>query len=131
MRLAGGGILLVVKPYDAAELARRHAAEAELERSVAGRWRYERVGYDTRSMELSPGGAIAGAGTTAEQFWRIDLENGLAILTIASATQVVCRLALCQDQVWRGRWISHERMLVELMGMKLLERLRASSAALR
>jgi hypothetical protein len=78
------------------------------------RYRYVRVGFDERVVELLPGGGIGDGRDRCEEHWFVeDAAAGLELI-LAGVGQVTCRLTRGADGVWRGRWCSHERMMVEL-----------------
>jgi hypothetical protein len=79
----------------------------------SGRFEYWRVGADVRVIELLPDGSIRGAGAL-EQHWRLIVRGHTPTLIIANETGDTCWLMRHSDGVWRGRWLRHERMPVEL-----------------
>jgi hypothetical protein len=79
----------------------------------SGRFEYWRVGADVRVIELLPDGSIRGAGAL-EQRWRLIARGHTPILLIAGEDGDTCWLTRRDDGVWRGRWLRHERMPVEL-----------------
>lgn len=80
----------------------------------ARRYRYVRVGFDERILELLPGGPIGDGRDRCEQHWFVEHTTSGLELILAGVGQVTCRLTCAPDGVWRGRWCSHERMPVEL-----------------
>lgn len=77
-----------------------------------GLFRYRRVGYDERRLELLAGGVIGRGRAGLERWWRLD-ERGW--LVIGGSEGETCRCTRAADGVWRGRWLRHERMEVELL----------------
>lgn len=78
------------------------------------RYRYVRVGFDERVLELLPGGRVGDGRDRCEEHWFVEHADSGLELILAGAGQVTCRLTRGADGVWRGRWCSHERMMVEL-----------------
>ena len=74
-------------------------------------FRYRRIGYDERRLELLAGGVTGRGRADFERWWRID-EQGR--LVIGGHPGAACRLVLGDDGVWRGRWLNFERMDIEL-----------------
>jgi len=77
------------------------------------RFRYVRVGYDARVLEFRADGTIGEGAATCERFWMISMSDGKPVLTIYGDADVTCHLH-AEDGVWKGAWISHERMPIEL-----------------
>ena len=113
----GGGLLIGLH-----ELSERILEQMEKERSaeerLSGRaFLYRRVGYDERPMRLRRGGKIGEGSAGCEQSWRIDRdESGTAVLTVAGHGEPTFRARWNeQSGNWKGRWLDHERMTVELV----------------
>jgi hypothetical protein len=87
-------------------------APSSPETIALGRFRYRRIGYDERRMELLAGGVIGRGRAGLERWWRID-EQGC--LLIGGHSGASCRLTPGSDGVWRGRWLEYERMDIELI----------------
>ena len=83
-------------------------------RLIAGRWIYERVGYDKRPMEFLPHGLIGQGAAALETFWNLRRPDGVLSLDIQSPAGLTCRLTPTADGGWRGRWEEFERMPIEL-----------------
>ena len=81
---------------------------------TGGKWLYERVGYDVRTMTFLPNGRIGTGSAKLERFWNLHAVNGTTCMNIIADQQVTCRLKLEHDQVWRGSWERFERMPIEL-----------------
>ncbi|HMP07490.1 MAG TPA: hypothetical protein PJ982_14160, partial [Lacipirellulaceae bacterium] len=91
-------------------------AEQRTVDSLAGRhFTYRRVGYDQRALMLDHVGLVAEGAAECERRWSINHSDGQEILTISRLDRPTCHLALDGDGVWRGRWLEHERMPVELV----------------
>lgn len=93
-----------------------NGAAVILEREIGGRvWHYERVGYDTRLMELRSDGTIGAGGGNAERYWYVSYSSdGEPQLVIGSVFDKTCVLDLRADGTWRGHWGIGERMPIRL-----------------
>ena len=78
---------------------------------LIGRYRYERVGYDQRPMDLDAGGLIGLGASRCEAYWWC---QGPQLVIAAEDGSVTCRLTCNQDGYWHGRWENHERMPITL-----------------
>ncbi len=87
---------------------------AAVARLLAGRWIYERVGYDKRRMEFCPNGLIGEGAAAMEVFWNLRRVDGVLSLDIQSPAGLTCRLTPGPDGGWGGRWEEFERMPIEL-----------------
>src|SRR5262249_14205097 len=87
------------------------------EADVAGvrHFLYCRVGADGRRLECRPDRRIGEGRARCEQTWRLEEDEGELVLAIMGEEGVACRLARCPDGIWRGRWLHHERMPIELV----------------
>ncbi len=92
---------------------------------------YHRIGYDRRSLEFLPDGAIGGGAATCENSWDLWEENGVMHLTISGVGYVTCRLQKHEDDVWRGVWEIAEKMPVELIRSRSKVSLRKRSGTQR
>lgn len=73
-----------------------------------------RIGIDERVLELLPGHTIGTGSTEWERSWYLEGEQDAPTLVIAGRARATCRLERDPDGVWRGHWLHHERMPVEL-----------------
>jgi hypothetical protein len=89
------------------------AREAELLRIRY--YRYRCLGSDERVLSLLPGGWIGDGMPEWEQTWRVEGDDAGRTLIIEGQVGVTCRLAPDPDGVWRGRWLHHEQVPVELV----------------
>ncbi len=90
--------------------------ETDLIKRLLGRkFIYKRVGHDERAIELSRGGRIGTGAAECERRWEVNEIDGRPILTICREDSPTCHLSEDEDGVWRGAWLSHEKMPVELI----------------
>lgn len=89
---------------------------------VAQRWfRYVRVGHDERRIELLPDGRVGEGRAACEEFWLIsEQSSGRVELILSGRGTDTCRLTPVTEPedphgAWKGRWIVHEQMPVELL----------------
>lgn len=75
-------------------------------------WTYERAGYDRRRMTFLRNGRVGRGAAAMEVFWDIRRIDGELQLDIQADDSLTCRLTLCPDGSWRGRWEKFERMPV-------------------
>lgn len=80
----------------------------------AGAYTYDRVGYDRRKMELLPGGTIGLGAAGCELRWTVQDIDGAITMTIHGAQYPTCNLVCDDSGSWRGRWLRHEKMPIEL-----------------
>jgi len=85
-----------------------------VDRLIATRHLYRRVGYDARPMEFLPNGRIGAGSAQLESEWRIHQLHGGVYLDIRSAAESTCCLKLEEGGIWRGRCERFERMPVEV-----------------
>ena len=79
------------------------------------RFEYVRIGHDRRPMELLPGGRIGAGAAGCEEFWSVEPDaSGRPVLQLLGRGRVTARLIRGPDGVFRGGWLVHERMPVEL-----------------
>jgi predicted SAM-dependent methyltransferase len=90
------------------------AVAAEL---ASGFFLYRRVGHDERLLHLLSGGEIGQGRAEREERWDVRLGDPAVLVIIGRDGAVTCDLVRDDDGVWRGRWLSHERMAVELRPM--------------
>jgi len=83
-------------------------------KAVAGRYLYRRVGHDERPLRLHENGSISEGSAGCELSWTLRLVDGAPTLTIHGDTPT-CRLVSDDNGVWRGKWIHHEQMPIEMI----------------
>ena len=98
---------LTAAPIVDAILQQLHAVDD----SLAGRYIYERVGYDKREMELRPGGQVGDGSAALERRWSTPKPGEIAI---HGASGKICQLRRNGDG-WEGQWLAHERMPIRLV----------------
>jgi hypothetical protein len=91
----------------------RTAADLALEEEIATtRWfRYERLGSESRTLELAPGNRVGAGQSGEERVWYVQDGN---TLVLGGFREETCRLARRDDGVWTGTWLVRERFEVEL-----------------
>lgn len=77
-------------------------------------YEYHRIGFDRRRIGFLGDGTIGYGAARCERFWDLDLIDEKVYLIISSDQEVTCRLSLGRNSIWHGRWVRHEKMLVEL-----------------
>ena len=109
-----------------AELARRWSgtlwqndeptrAEKKVIKELTGkRAKYTRVGYDERTISFEASRAIGEGSAECERVWHVNAVDGQPLLTMSRLDRRTCHLRREEDGVWRGQWLEHERMPVEL-----------------
>jgi len=95
------------------EMPKDDASRAVFAQAADSIYRYERVGYDVRELELMRDGTVGRGADACEQCWTINRRNGDFILTILGENEPTCHLTW-DGQSWNGRWLRHEQMPVEL-----------------
>lgn len=75
---------------------------------------YHRVGYDRRILQFVANGAIGDGADECERYWSLRFRDDRYLLTLVGGDGVTCHLVLDADGVFRGNWLHHERMPIEL-----------------
>ncbi len=103
-------------PIDDRPLPAIVATSSRLVPDIPGRYTYRRIGYDERPMELLPDGKIGEGAGGCELVWKIERTPVGSVLTIyGHHGGPTCHLTRMQDGVYRGKWLAHERMPIELV----------------
>jgi hypothetical protein len=76
-------------------------------------YRYTRVGYDARLVELRRDRTIAEGANRCERLWTVTLDEGRLSLVLLGDEGATC-LLVPNGTTWQGRWLHHERMPVVL-----------------
>lgn len=80
------------------------------------RFIYVRVGFDKRVISLGAGGLIVEGIGGLERYWWLKQEDGQLKLSIGQTLgEPICELSLDKGGVWRGQWLDHEKMDIELI----------------
>lgn len=95
--------------------------KAAIQLLTAHTYVYKRVGYDERKMTFLSSGKIGAGKAACEQLWDIHENGGQVSLDIFSERELTCRLQLNSNNIWQGKWLAHEKMLVELTPKKKTE----------
>jgi len=77
--------------------------------TIAGTYRYQRIGIDVRTIELRPDGTILGAGDCERHWSFVD-----GRIYIIGKHNVICSLQKTEEGTWAGRWTQFEKMAVTL-----------------
>lgn len=78
-------------------------------------FRYIRVGYDQRAIELMPDFTIARGAAEMEAGWMVEeAQDGAVVLSIRNSGGPTCFLRRAADGSWHGRWLVYERMPIVL-----------------
>lgn len=97
-------------------------AERETIGSLVGsQFLYRRVGYDERSLTLGPNRQVTSGAAECERLWHINHVDGAPVLTLSRLDRPTCHLRREPDGIWRGAWLEHERMPIELILTPILE----------
>jgi hypothetical protein len=83
------------------------------------RYMYVRIGHDRRPMQLMENGKIGDGARRLETDWDIiEEKNGDLKLNIRGQNGIQCSLTLGDKGIFTGKWLTHERMPIELIPMK-------------
>ena len=92
---------------------------------------YERVGHDTRLLELLSDGRIGRGAARLERTWSVvAAADGVPELNVHGAAGTICKLRAVTNDHWQGRWSSFERMPIALRARPSGARLTESQSAL-
>jgi ADP-heptose:LPS heptosyltransferase len=78
-------------------------------------FRYCRMGHDSRLLSFLRNGTIGQGAATNESYWDLLLRDDEPLLEIAAVDRTTCLLQHDGTGVWRGRWLVHEGMPIELV----------------
>ena len=78
-------------------------------------YRYRRIAHDERAMHFCPNGLIGLGAAGCETYWNVEERPEGVTLLIASSTEITATLRRDVDGAWRGRWLVHERMPIEIL----------------
>ncbi len=96
---------------------------------IAAKFVYHRVGYDFRTMAFKPNGSVGLGAAARELYWDIRPTHSERLpsttdksvrqdrfeLILSDQSGPTCILRNDVDGIWRGRWLSFEKMPVELI----------------
>ncbi|HXH19076.1 MAG TPA: FkbM family methyltransferase [Chitinophagales bacterium] len=85
-----------------------------IQRLTSQIYEYRRVGYGQRPISFLNNGKIGVGQAGCEQLWDAHEDGENVWLEISSEQAKTCRLKLDGDGIWRGQWLVHEKMKVEL-----------------
>ncbi len=75
---------------------------------------YRRVGYDERPMSFLPDGTVGDGAAGCEMFWNLRHVDHSVVLELSADRDLTARLTRQPNGFWRGEWVVHEKMSVEL-----------------
>lgn len=102
-------------------LSKTEHLRATAKRIIGSEFDYHRVGHDRRSMTFLESGVIDQGAAGSEVFWDLNETNEGVILEILSGAETTCRLKEDAEGVWRGKWLHHEQMPIELSVRRRLQ----------
>ena len=78
---------------------------------------YRRHGYDERLIHLLSSGQIGQGRAQREHRWEVHVPANCppTVVLLGEDGAVTCELQRGEDGVWRGAWLSHEQMPVDLV----------------
>lgn len=86
---------------------------------IPGRYKYVRVDHDEREIELLADGRIGQGAAACERTWKfLPTPVGQALVIYGDNGGDTCHLTAGEDGIFRGRWLSHERMPIELIPVR-------------
>lgn len=99
--------------YDPANVDQETVAMAKA--IVEKSFLYIRVGHDARPMTFLNTGLIGKGAAGQEVFWGLEFGPDGPLLKISSEQRLTCALRYHEARLWRGRWLVHERMPIEVV----------------
>lgn len=90
-----------------------------IEELTGRRFTYRRVGHDERKLCLDRLGLIGEGSAECERRWDVNDADGRLTLTLSRMDRPTCHLVRGDDAVWKGRWLDHERMPIELIPLEV------------
>lgn len=88
--------------------------------AATGMYWYHRVGHDLRLLDLQTNGTIGAGAAGREKTWSVRRIDGIPRLTLYGDRGPTCHLVADDNGVWRGNWLDHERMPIELSPVKVI-----------
>jgi hypothetical protein len=92
--------------------------QAVIDSLTGKRFRYHRVDYDERKLRLGPMGLVTDGEAECERRWDVNDNAGELTLTLSRHDRPTCHLVRGDENVWRGAWLEHERMPIELIPLE-------------
>ena len=87
---------------------------------IPGDYTYHRVGHDKRRVVLAERGHIGEGAADCERTWQVESLPIGQVLTISDrGGNPTCHLKRDPDGTFRGRWLRHERMPIELVPLAM------------
>jgi hypothetical protein len=88
---------------------------AAIRQLTLARFLYRRVGHDERPMQLLADNHIGEGAAECERRWWVNDDEGTLTLTLSRIDRPTCHLHRDPDGTWRGHWLHHEKMPIELI----------------
>ncbi len=76
---------------------------------------YKRVGFDERHIVLSANGKVGIGSADCERRWEVHESDGKIVLALCGNIKPTCILTEDEQGTWKGKWLRHEQMQVELV----------------
>ncbi len=89
--------------------------QATIDQLIDSRFLYRRVGHDERTIKLAHTRLISEGSAECERLWHINHVDEQPVLTLSRLDRPTCHLRCDLDGIWRGSWLEHERMPIELI----------------
>lgn len=90
------------------------AEQASIDSLTGRRALYRRVGYDERILKLEAERLVGEGSAECERLWHLNHVDDQSVLTLSRLDRPTCHLREGEDGIWRGAWLEHEHMPVEL-----------------
>lgn len=94
------------------------AEQSVIDELTGRRFNYRRVGHDERKLCLDRLGLVGEGSAECERRWDVNETEGRMTLTLSRMDRPTCHLVRGDDAVWKGRWLDHERMPIELIPLE-------------
>ncbi len=76
---------------------------------------YRRMHHDERIIRLDQQRVISDGAAECERLWHVNHVDDQPVLTISRLDRPTCHLRRDHEGTWRGAWLEHERMPIELI----------------
>ncbi len=89
--------------------------QATIDSLTGRRALYRRVGYDERVIQLDESQMVGEGSAECERLWNVNEVDSQPVLTLSRMDRPTCHLRRDNEGVWRGAWLEHEQMPIELI----------------